>query len=160
MITAIGAGLLTTLPTGVDISHSFYGFEFLAGFGLGGTFSIPMLIIPYLVEPRDLATASGAYYEFRILGGAIGLAIATAVFNNHVRQNLSTILSPDLLQPLLRSTFTLDGFPIELKAQVATVLAKSYNLQMKVITGFTVAQTFALGLMWKRSQITIVEKKE
>lgn len=58
VITAIGTGLLTTFPTGVHIPHSFYGYEFLAGFGLGGTFSIPMLLVPYLVHVEDLGMLS------------------------------------------------------------------------------------------------------
>jgi hypothetical protein len=110
-------------------------------------------------ELNALATASGAYYEFRILGGAIGLAIATAVFNNYIRRHLSSVLSPDLLDILLQSTFTLDNLPVELKTRVSTVLAEGYNLQMKVTTGFAVAQFLTLGLLWKRRQISIVENK-
>ncbi|KAF7949128.1 hypothetical protein EAE96_008297 [Botrytis aclada] len=159
IVTAIGLGLLTTLPTGVEITSTLYGFEFLAGFGLGGTFSIPMLIIPWVVEARDLSTASGAYYEFRIMGGAIGLAIATSIFNNYIRNHLRDVLPPDTLELLLQSTFIIDGFPPELKAHIARVLAEGYNLQMKVTTGFAVAQTFTLALLWKRKQITVVEKK-
>ncbi|CAG8976536.1 hypothetical protein HYALB_00011013 [Hymenoscyphus albidus] len=159
VLTAIGTSLLTTLPSTVDIPRSFYGYEFLAGFGLGGTFSIPMLVIPYVVETRDLATASGAYYEFRILGGAIGLAIATTVFNNYIGDNLSAILAPEVLQALLQSTFTIEGLPEELKGRVAKVLAEGYNLQMRVTTGFAVAQIFTLGLLWRKNQIRVVEKK-
>ncbi|KAM0163278.1 hypothetical protein ACHAQE_003392 [Botrytis cinerea] len=159
IVTAIGLGLLTTLPTSVEITSTLYGFEFLAGFGLGGTFSIPMLIIPWVIEARDLSTASGAYYEFRIMGGAIGLAIATSIFNNYIRNHLHDVLPPDTLELLLQSTFIIDSFPPDLRAHIARVLAEGYNLQMKVTTGFAVAQTFTLALLWKRKQITVVEKK-
>mgnify|MGYP005988722501 CR=1 FL=1 len=50
----IGAGLLTSLPSNGHLLPAQYGYEAIAGAGLGVTFGILMLGIPFAVEKKDL----------------------------------------------------------------------------------------------------------
>jgi hypothetical protein len=61
------------------------------------------------------------------------------------------------LNALLKTTAALDDFSPNLKATVIEVFAHGYNLQMKIIMGFAIAQFLAVGLMWRRNQIAVVK---
>lgn len=61
----LGLALLAADPVRESIPAKLYGFEILAGFGVGITFGTLVVITPSSVEPRDLATATGAVIQFR-----------------------------------------------------------------------------------------------
>lgn len=50
----IGAGLLTSLPPSSRFHAAQYGYEAIAGAGLGVSFGILMLGIPFAVDKKDL----------------------------------------------------------------------------------------------------------
>lgn len=50
----LGLGLLSTLSTSADFPAAGYGYEVLAGVGVGITFGILVLATPFVAEPRDL----------------------------------------------------------------------------------------------------------
>jgi hypothetical protein len=52
-----------------NIPSRLYGYEILAGFGVGITFGTLVTITPSSIEPRDLATATGAMIQFRQMVG-------------------------------------------------------------------------------------------
>ncbi|KAH6675884.1 hypothetical protein B0J14DRAFT_587496, partial [Halenospora varia] len=93
----------------------------------------------------------GAITQFRALGGVIGLAIATNAFNDYVQSELSHRLTPSDLKSLLQSVTTTIGLlPVEVQTIVRSTFASAYDLQMKIMIGFAVAQTLAVSLMWER----------
>ena len=53
-LQVIGGALLCTLPDSTATIPAQYGYEILAGLGLGVTFGILMLGVPFAVEKRDL----------------------------------------------------------------------------------------------------------
>lgn len=56
-LQVIGFTLLSTLPTSGDfILHAQYGYEVIAGFGVGVNISTLMLMTPFSVEKRDQGT--------------------------------------------------------------------------------------------------------
>lgn len=56
-LQVIGFTLLSTLPTsGGFLSHAQYGYEVIAGFGVGVNISTLMLMTPFSVEKRDQGT--------------------------------------------------------------------------------------------------------
>ncbi|KAJ4350433.1 uncharacterized protein N0V89_009054 [Didymosphaeria variabile] len=156
--TAIGTGLLTTLPTDDNLPKAVYAYEALAGLGGGATFALVILLVPYVVEKRDLATANGALIEFRILGGAIGLAIVASALENYLNRNLGAIISPEQRVSLMESTALLHELPDDIRGQVIRVFAEGFSLQMKITTAFAALQVPAIVMFWKKKQIT-VEKK-
>lgn len=81
-----------------------YGYLFLAGWGCGITNLILSLMTPFATEKRDHAVAIGAITQFRIMGGAMGLAIATAIQHGYLRSHLSRFLGGDVVEAMLSST--------------------------------------------------------
>jgi hypothetical protein len=53
ILQVVGIGLITTIPV-QGVTAAQYGFQILAGFGVGMTFGILLLITPFTVEKRDL----------------------------------------------------------------------------------------------------------
>lgn len=92
----------------------------------------------------------GAITQFRALGGVVGLAIATNVLNNHIRSGLSAILSQQQLDALLQTSAVIEMLPDALQIAVRSVYAEGYNLQMKVMVGFSVAQIVGVVTMYEK----------
>jgi hypothetical protein len=61
-LTTIGCGLLTTLPATETIPRAAYGYMTLAGLGLGATFSISVLVTPFVAEARDLGKPHASWH--------------------------------------------------------------------------------------------------
>lgn len=61
----VGLVLLATLPISASVPAAQYGYQIIAGFGVGISFGTLVTITPSSVEPRDLATATGAMIQFR-----------------------------------------------------------------------------------------------
>jgi hypothetical protein len=98
----------------------------------------------------------GAVSQLRPMGGVIILAIATSVFNGHVRPGLSQVLG----RPMDSGQSILPGeifatLPSEQLESARAVLAHGYNLQMIVLAAFAAAQIPATLLMWQKKQIRV-----
>ena len=90
----------------------------------------------------------GAITQFRIMGGAIGLAVATNVLNTHVRSNLSGIVTSQLVTRLLQSTEEIKTLDPSTQAVVRAIFGYGYNMQMRAMVGFAAAQVPASLLVW------------
>jgi hypothetical protein len=144
----LGLVLLATLPVTISVPASQYGFEAIAGFGVGITFGTLVIITPSSVEPRDLATATGAMIQFRQMGGAIGLTIGSSLLNGYLKSHLAPpVLTTAQLSALLESTVVITTFSPALQSIVRNVFATAYNMQMKAITGFAAALFPGIMLM-------------
>ncbi|OTB09508.1 hypothetical protein M426DRAFT_6778 [Hypoxylon sp. CI-4A] len=148
----LGFALLGTLPSTLDIPHRIYGGEILAGWGCGINFALLFILIPWVNEKRDHATAMGAGSQFRMMGGTIVLAISTSVFNTYARPQLQTLLGSSDTDTLISFLGTL---PQGLQDQVRHVLAEAYNRQILVLCVSAALQVPATLLMWKKKQVTI-----
>lgn len=96
------------------------------------------------------AVATAAVIQFRLMGGAVGLAIVTTVFNGVVRPKLEHILSLAQLRALLQSTAVIQSFQPELQSGVRSIFAEGFNLQMRIMIGFGAAQIPAALLTWRK----------
>jgi hypothetical protein len=90
-----------------------------------------------------------------MLGGAIGLAIASNIFNNWLTSQLSPVLTVSELAAILDSTDIYAALPPDVQDLVRLVVAQGYNPQMKVITGLAGAQSLGVLMMWKRKQLEV-----
>lgn len=120
-----------------------------------------LVIPPHVVEPRDLAISSGALLQFRVFGGALGLALASAVMNSYLTEHLSHSIGAEYLAAVLQSTEAIKGFPVDVQRLVLEKFAEGYDLQMKVLAAFAGLQVLCVGLLWRGKgqggQIRIVE---
>ena len=67
--------------------------------------------------------------QFRYLGGAVGLGIVTAVFNNHLRPRLASIVAPNDAARILQSTTILQELPAPLLQDVQGAFGNSFVLE-------------------------------
>ncbi|PQE19202.1 major facilitator superfamily transporter protein [Rutstroemia sp. NJR-2017a BBW] len=104
IIQLLGMSLFSTLPENGTLPNTIYGWEVLTGFGMGWVMGICLLLPPAVVEGRDLAISSGCLLQFRVLGGALGLAISTTIMNNYLTSHLTPLLGAEQLSLLLQST--------------------------------------------------------
>ncbi|KAI0011598.1 putative multidrug resistance protein fnx1 [Xylariaceae sp. FL0662B] len=151
-LQVIGFSLLGTLPSTLEIPSRIYGFEIIAGWGCGINFALLFLLIPFVNEKRDSAVAMGAGSQFRMMGGAIVLAISTSVFNTYAKPQLETLLSISDTDAL---TTLLPALPQDLQEQVRYVLAEGYNRQILVLCVSAALQIPASLLMWKKKQLRV-----
>ncbi|KAI1254222.1 hypothetical protein MGN70_004618 [Eutypa lata] len=155
ILQVIGLALMSTLPTFQPVTASQYGYEIIAGFGCGINIALLLLMAPFCVQERDKAVAMGTVTQFRIMGGAIGLAIVTTAFNGLVTGRLGEQLTQGQLAALLQSPATISTFPENVQETIRATLGEGYNLQMAILSGLAAGQIPASFLMWQKKQITV-----
>ena len=102
-----------------------------------------------------LAVAMSATIQFRTMGGAIGLAVVTTAMNTYIKSHLAERLSSAQIDALLQTTKAFATLTPETADIAKTVFAQGYNLQMRIMIGFSAAQLPVTFLMWQRKQIYI-----
>ena len=164
IIQLIGLSLFSTLSSSNIMTPApavLYGWEVLSGFGIGMVWGMLLVIPPHVVEHRDLALSSGALLQFRVFGGALGLALASALMNSYLTSHLSHSIGEVYLAALLQSTEAIKGFPVEVQRLVLERFAEGYGLQMKILAGFAGLQVACVGLLWRgQGQISVVDEVE
>ncbi|KAE8344924.1 hypothetical protein BDV24DRAFT_171410 [Aspergillus arachidicola] len=160
LLQTVGMALFAILPQTDSSPSAGYGYEVIAGAGIGVTIGICVLAVPYVVETRDLATATGALNQCRFLGGAIGLAIAANIQYGNLKSELTDTLSPEQLQQLLENSSTVGSLPAQLQAAIGNVFAKSYTRQYQAMIAFAALQIPASLLMLRRGGQYVVKEDE
>lgn len=145
-----------------------YCSEFVIGFGFGFNSSTLIILLPLVIEKQDTglhllpsqvggfrltvqAVGMGTITQIHLLGSAIGLALATNVFNNRLERRLPAFLTSEQVRNLLESTDYLGSLSKSLQHQVKRVYAEAYDLELKVMVAFTFA---ALSIL-----LMLIEKK-
>lgn len=106
----IGMGLMTLwigLTTLYDQTTPFsqiYGITILGSGSLGCLFSSTIIALQASVEIKDIAVVTGLGNFSRILGGALGVAISSAVLNSHLNQELPNLLPIDEATKVIQSS--------------------------------------------------------
>lgn len=90
--------------------------------------------------------------QFRFLGGAIGLAIASNILNGQLSHHLQGVLSSHELHLFLENVKYISNFSPDLQEKVKGFFADSYNTQLRVMIGFAAAQLPAVLLLIRRGQ--------
>lgn len=93
--------------------------------------------------------------QFRTMGGVIGLAITITVMNSYLKSNLIDFLSPTEIATLLQTTQASAALPPALREVVTGVFASGYNLQIRIMIGFSAAQIPTTMLMWQKKHILL-----
>lgn len=92
--------------------------------------------------------AIGTALQLRMLGGALGIAVANSVLNVYVRSHLSSV-SHGPGSDLSAQSILADVAPAA-RALVRQMFGEGYNLQMRVTIAFCGAQFLSILLVWKK----------
>ncbi|KAF7931190.1 uncharacterized protein EAE97_009399 [Botrytis byssoidea] len=152
----VGTVLLLQVRTVVTSVTALYGYEAIAGCGLGVTFGILILGIPYAVERRDLATATGAMIQIRMLGGAIGLAIASSLFNSYTKRQLASHLNPDQITDIQQKPSAILHLSAELQLLARRIFAEGFEMQMILVVASVATSMISGMIVWRREQLVTV----
>ena len=168
----LGCGLMSTISDTPTLDEAVYGYQCILGLGTGLTFSSVTMMTNLANEPENIgelqpsarptapriltpttlpAAAQGAISQARILGGSIGLSIATIILNRKLTRELTGILSPSQLRSLEQSLTTILKLDSADRAAVAVIYAASFNAQMRIcIYLSTAAIVAAMGTFLKK----------
>jgi hypothetical protein len=97
----------------------------------------------------------GSVAQFRVMGGAIGLAIVTTIFNGYIRTQLRDILSSEQVEAIVQYPASIASLSPEIQQIVRATFGNGYNLQAKVLSGLAAGQIPATLLMWQKDQIMV-----
>jgi hypothetical protein len=86
-----------------------------------------------------IASAQGLQSQARILGGNIGLAIATIILNSHLTSDLAGILTPQQINDVRRSLNAIETFTAPEIAAVAESFAQAFKTQLQACAGVSTA---------------------
>ncbi|KAJ5936551.1 hypothetical protein N7466_003001 [Penicillium verhagenii] len=150
ILHTVGMALLSTLPETTTYPREGYGYEAIAGAGVGITIGILTLAVPFVVETRDLATATGALNQARFLGGALGLAIASNILYGRLESHLSDKLTPEQVNEVLQRAGDMGSLPENVQKAAISVFTGSYTLQFQAMIAFSSAQIPASLLLFRR----------
>ncbi|KAL4922920.1 MFS general substrate transporter [Aspergillus aurantiobrunneus] len=147
-LQVLGVGLLYSVHPSGDLGPSVYGYELLAGMGVGLNLTTATLVVPSLVERRSLSL--GSVTQLRVLGGAIGVSIATSLLKNTVQSRLANGGPSEVLEDIMQDVSSVDRLPPSMQTLVRAAFADRYEQQLAMVLGLCAAQVLALGLMWER----------
>lgn len=89
----------------------------------------------------------GTITQIHLLGSAIGLALATNLFNNRLESRLPTFLTSEQVKNLLASTDYMGSLAETLQHRAKRVYAEAYDLEMKIMMTFACAALFILLML-------------
>ncbi|BCS18428.1 uncharacterized protein APUU_11256S [Aspergillus puulaauensis] len=157
ILQTVGFFLLSTIPTTIAFWNGQMGYTVIAGLGAGMSVAAVYIMVPLVVDGEDQSIGLGTGLQLRMLGGALGVAIATSILNAHLKSRLGDVLDGEQLDMVLDSAQSVGLLPGELQVQVRRVFGEAYNIQMKAIGGFSAAQVLPVVLMWKRKQVRLLK---
>ncbi|KIN02299.1 hypothetical protein OIDMADRAFT_103461 [Oidiodendron maius Zn] len=163
----LGSGLLSTVSHSASISPSQYVYQLIFGFGTGISFSSSVLMTTLSNTPDKIGeknfnvqhSCNGALGQARVLGGTIGLAIATIIFNHNIAADLSGTLSPKQLLQLQQSITTIFDLDPSQQVKVAVVFANSFNIQMRNCMYLSAAALVVALFTWQRNPASIADSR-
>ncbi|KAI4250997.1 MAG: hypothetical protein LQ352_005131 [Teloschistes flavicans] len=121
----------------------------LSGVGYTGMLTITLLALIAAVAHKHQAVITSASYAFRSTGSTIGIAIASAVFQNILHHRLRTLFpnSPDLISRLSDSLDEIQKLPPDSKGQVMDVYMEALRGVFLTALGIgTIGALFSLSM--------------
>lgn len=140
----VGCALLQGISTSEEVSPATYGYETLIGLCLGLIFSTTTVVARLQALPEDAASAQGLLGQTRILGGNIGLAIATVVLNAGLSADLKGVLTEAQINRLRRSLNEVNSFNPQQIHQVGIAFAKAFRIELIICATLTAAAFVAV----------------
>lgn len=164
-LVTVGTGLLSSLPTDHSIWSGIFGYEVVAGLGLGAAMPTYFILLYTSVEEKHTAVATGALNMMRTLGGCVGIAICSALHHSVLREKLPAHLTSFEISMVEDSAGYIASLSPEKQNAVGEISGQSYQRQFQVLTAFCGLNVLVVGLMtvvrWKRGLLgKMPERKE
>jgi ABC-type multidrug transport system fused ATPase/permease subunit len=99
ILSAIGAGLLTTFMTNTNHSK-WIGYQVIYGFGVGFGMQQPLITVQAVLPLKDVPTGTAMVMFTQMFGGALFSSVAQNIFNNRLATEISQHvqgISPDII---------------------------------------------------------------
>jgi hypothetical protein len=90
-----------------------------------------------------------------MLGGALVLAMITAIMNNNLKDTLSAVVTKPQMAQIFRTTEDIVLLPEPLQTIVKDTLMKGFNTQLRTLVGFAATELPATLLMWQKNPVKI-----
>ncbi|PVI05321.1 MFS general substrate transporter [Periconia macrospinosa] len=148
------AGTIPQLYPSVGITAAIYGEHFLTGFGVGINLGLLILWTPYIAKGTDTSVGMSSITQIRALGGVVGIAIVSNLFNNYLRQSLaSSGLSGAEVAAVIQSAAASSALQNDLTRHI---FREAYIRQVRVVVGFAAAQLALAVGMWRTPIMRLV----
>ncbi|KAI0401540.1 major facilitator superfamily domain-containing protein [Xylaria palmicola] len=134
----IGAGLMLLLHNITTEIKAQYGFQVILGLGIGLSLGAATIMASVQSCQTDLAVAQGIIAQARVLGGSIGIALCSIIFNARVTRDLSDKMDPDDLEALHHSPTIAPWLPPALQLKVKMAYAEAFTDDIKLLMGVAV----------------------
>lgn len=158
-LTAVGAGLLTTLQIGTS-KGKWTDFQILYGFGLGFCTQAPNMAAQTVLPREDVAIGASIMFSGQQLFGAVFTSVGQNVLNNQLANRLAGIpgISPSLIQSA-GATELLSLIPTDYHAAAL----EAYNDSLRVCFQIGLIMTClsilgALGMEWRSVEKNLLSK--
>ncbi|KAJ3486654.1 hypothetical protein NLG97_g6573 [Lecanicillium saksenae] len=89
VLFAVGAGLITTFNTHTPL-REWFGYQVLAGLGIGAGFQIGALVVQTVLPQEWIPVGTACVQFFQSLGGAIFIAVGQTVFQNGLIEGIES----------------------------------------------------------------------
>ncbi|PSN65615.1 MFS general substrate transporter [Corynespora cassiicola Philippines] len=136
-ITCIGFGLMSSLPVDSTFFNGTYGYEIITGLGLGLASAPYYMLLHTSVKEKDISIGTGTLNMMRILGGAVAVAICSALHQSELQKHLPAFLNLEQMEMINESFAFTAQLPEETRKELGRVFGKSYNKQFQVMLAFT-----------------------
>ncbi|OQN98776.1 hypothetical protein B0A48_15445 [Cryoendolithus antarcticus] len=158
--TALGCGLLAFVSKSATVPAALYGYQVILGFGIGGVLVSGTIVVKLSASQLDSASAQGVQAQTRILGGNLGLAIATIILNARLNVDLNGTLTPQQLSDLKRSLNSIGSLDPRQVQAVGLSFANAFRIQLVVCLGVAIVSLCCCAMIWQRNPRTFKDLKE
>ncbi|OCF39388.1 hypothetical protein I317_06816 [Kwoniella heveanensis CBS 569] len=100
----------------------------ISSIGVGCCLQSTLVAMMAVAPDKDRAVITSSRNFFRTMGGAFGLAVANAIFNNTVSSELPAALTAEKKDEILRSTISFMG-DLSAQLQIEVILAYAHGLR-------------------------------
>ncbi|TDZ34007.1 Efflux pump aflT [Colletotrichum spinosum] len=155
VLFTVGSGMITTFDLDTPM-REWFGYQVLAGLGIGAGFQIGVLVVQTVLPLEDIPVATACVQFFQTFGGAIMIAVAQSLFQTGLVDGVATRV-PDLdpyifvnggvdqVRNILTQMGRPDAIPQVLEAYMVG-LRHTYYVTVACAAAAFVA---CLGLQWK-----------
>nr|OQO31265.1 hypothetical protein B0A51_01019 [Rachicladosporium sp. CCFEE 5018] len=157
--TALGCGLLAFVSKSATVPAALYGYQVVLGFGIGGVLVSGTIVVKLSASQIDSASAQGVQAQTRVLGGNLGLAIATIILNARLNIDLDGTLTAQQLSDLKRSLNSIGSLKPTQVAAVGTSFANAFRIQLLVCLGVAIVSLMCCAMIWQRNPRTFMDLK-